>query len=77
VSVDLDPTKSQRPCRKCGCPIALVMGENGKHIPLDLRSPVYRIQADLMGAPTAVRDAGAHVSHFSSCSHPDEFRRGR
>jgi hypothetical protein len=76
--VNPDPKSSQRPCKKCGCPISLVMGENGKHIPLDLRSPVFRVQADLTGAPAAVRDPGAYVSHFTTCSHPAEFsRRGR
>lgn len=65
----------QRPCQKCGCPIRLVPGPNGKRIPLDVRSPVYRIGTDLTGALTAVRDQTAFVSHFCTCTHPDFFSK--
>jgi hypothetical protein len=62
-----------RPCRACGCPLRFVPGPNGKPIPLDLRSPVYRVTADLVGAPLAERDTAAYVSHFCSCAKASEF----
>ncbi len=70
-------TPGQRPCRKCGCPIALIRGPNGKDIPLDLRSPVYRIVEDMAGETAAQRDTGAFVSHFCTCPAANEFSKGR
>lgn len=66
----------RRPCKACGCPLALVTGPNGKLIPLDLRSPVYRIGEDLTGADVAERDPKAFVSHFSTCAKASEFSKG-
>lgn len=68
---------NQRPCKKCGCPIALIPGENGRHIPLDLRSPVFRIVTDMMGEATAQRDTGAFVTHFCTCPEADAFSSKR
>lgn len=66
----------RRPCRACGCPLLLLTGPNGKAIPLDLRSPVYRLGKDLTGAEVAERDQGAFVSHFCSCPKASEFSKG-
>lgn len=62
-----------RPCRACGCPLALVTGPNGKKIPLDLRSPVYTIVKDLMGMATAEPMPDFFVSHFKTCAKAGDF----
>lgn len=69
-----------RACKKCGCPLAFVVGPNGKHIPLDVRTAVYSIGRDLTGAPLAQRIQGAHPTHFATCPKADSFSsksRGR
>lgn len=68
----------QRGCTKCGCPIVIGKQPDGTPIPLDLRSPVYRYDADLTGVLVATRDVGAYVSHFSTCPSADHFsKRGK
>lgn len=64
---------NRRPCKACGCPIAVATQADGKKIPLDLRAPVYRLDADLTGEVVATRDTGAFVSHFSTCPKADAF----
>lgn len=66
------PTVERRPCLKCGCPLALVPGPNGKTIPLDLRSPVYVVTKDLLNNAAAHRTQG-YVSHFSTCPSANAF----
>jgi hypothetical protein len=67
----------EHPCKACGCPIALVPGPNGTNIPLDLRSPVYRIERNLLGEVTCVRAVETYVSHFCSCPKAEQFSRSR
>lgn len=62
----------RRPCKKCGCPLALVPGPNGKTIPLDMRSQVYIITKDLTGEPVA-QPTEAFVSHFRTCPKANDF----
>lgn len=62
-----------RSCKACKAPLAIVMGPNGKRIPLDLRAPVYSISEDMTGAAVAMPHQSAHVSHFSSCPRANEF----
>jgi hypothetical protein len=79
--VDLEPGEDRadverRPCAKCGCPLAIVTGPSGKKIPLDLRSPVYSLAADLSGHPVAQK-APAFVTHFATCPSASAFGKGR
>ena len=62
-----------RPCLKCGCPLMFLPGPNGKRIPLDLRSQVYRVKKDLMGHAVAEIALDSHVSHFKTCSSANQF----
>lgn len=66
-----------RPCRGCGCPITIATQANGKSVPLDRRSPVYRLEKDLTGNVVAVRDVGAFVSHFCTCPTADQFSKAK
>lgn len=72
-----DQKAEKRPCKACGCPLWLVVGPNGKTIPLDLRSPVYTVGHDLVGAEVAVRSDAAFVSHFTTCPKADTFSKGK
>lgn len=63
----------RRPCSKCGCPLVIVMGPNGKKIPLDARAPTYRVVPDLVGGMVAEKAVGAMVSHFASCPRANDF----
>lgn len=68
----------RRPCTKCGCPLAIVMGPNGKKIPLDVRTQVYSIGHDMTGAPLAQPLTGAHPTHFATCPEASTFsKRGK
>lgn len=66
----------RRPCTKCGCPLIIVTGPNGKPIPLDARSPVYALTADLLGNEVCQSVEG-YVSHFCTCPKADAFSKGR
>lgn len=60
-----------RPCKACDTPIAFVKTPSGKTQVLDMTTKEKRI---------AVIDGVAHVvdtylSHFSTCSKAEEFRR--
>ena len=63
----------ERPCRACRAPLRFVPGENGKLIPLDLRSQVYRVTTDLVGEPVAKQEEGSFVSHFQTCPKANDF----
>lgn len=63
----------RRNCRACGCPLAFVPGPNGKKIPLDERSAVYRIANDMLGNPVAEKVTDAYVTHFASCAKANDF----
>lgn len=54
-------------------PIIIARQADGKAVPLDMRSPVYRLEPDLTGELVATRDTGAHVSHFCTCPTADQF----
>jgi hypothetical protein len=66
-----------RPCAKCRCPLAIVMGPNGKKIPLDLRTQVYTVTRDALGNPTAAPMPDAHPTHFATCAHASSFGGGK
>ncbi len=65
-----------RPCRACKCPLAMVMGPNGKVIPLDLRSQAYAIGRDLEGRAVA-QPVQAWASHFKTCPSVVDFQKGK
>ena len=66
-----------RPCRACGCPLVFIEGPNGKPIPLDTRSVVYRVEEQLDGTERAVVAKGHYVSHFRTCTKPGLFSGGK
>lgn len=66
----------RRPCTKCGCPLLIVMGPNGKKIPLDVRTPCYTVGTDLSGHPVAQK-AEAHATHFATCPEASAFSKGK
>lgn len=72
---DQEPGVQRRPCAKCGCPLAIVMGPNGKKIPLDVRTQVYSIGNDMTGAPLAQLLKGAHPTHFATCPEASAFSK--
>lgn len=53
--------------------------EEGKKIPLDPIAPVYETldRTVLMDKGQFVRRAVAYVSHFSTCSHANDFSSSR
>lgn len=63
----------RRACKACKAPLAIVMGPNGKRIPLDERSLVYRIGTDMVGEPFAEPVPNAFVTHFQTCTAADRF----
>lgn len=78
--VDLPPPETgveYRPCKACRAPLAIVMGPNGKPIPLDLRSPVYELGTDLTGHALAKPAPGRYTSHFATCTDPNRFSKGK
>ena len=65
-------------CKGCGKPILWAVTEDGKKIPLDPTPPVYQVIGTLntvLGDEKLVARAkeGYYVSHFSTCSHANEF----
>lgn len=64
-----------RDCHLCGCPLGFGLTNDGKRIPLDLRSPVYAITGDRSpGKPMIVVQTGlAFVTHFRTCPQADQF----
>jgi hypothetical protein len=67
--------EERRPCKACRCPLHLVVGPNGKLIPLDERSPVYRVTTDMLGNPVAERVPDVFVSHFATCPKANDFSK--
>jgi hypothetical protein len=61
-----------RKCKACGCPLTIVMGPNGKRIPLDMRATCYVLSEDLHGAPVAA-PSPARVTHFATCTKSSSF----
>ena len=61
-----------RQCRACGKKLAFAVGPNGKTIPLDMVAPVYRLDGDV-----AVRAEGHYVTHFATCTKPNDFSRSK
>lgn len=62
-------------CRSCHAPIVWAETEAGKRIPLDEKpATVFQLQAVALGPPKAV-PVRAHVSHFATCPHADEWRK--
>lgn len=74
---DRDSGIEFRPCTKCKCPLAIVIGPNGKKIPLDIRTPCYTLGKDLAGNPVAEPAKDAHPTHFATCSHSSEFSKAK
>lgn len=55
-------------CRSCRARIIFLPTASGKKMPVD---------ADTVDAEDEVYEHGKHVSHFSSCSNADEYRKPR
>lgn len=64
-----------RACKECGCPLWFVKTPEGAIIPLDTRSPVYRIHKEGAGEPTAVRVVEHYVSHYRTCPKASSFSK--
>lgn len=73
-------------CKSCGAPIFFAKNcENAKVVPLDLRPPVYRLDAggNALRANVAQKDLedvtpGAYVSHFATCPNASQHsKRGK
>ena len=67
-------------CRGCGKKILWGRTAEGKNIPLDALSPVYRlgeVTKDDQGRDVQmiVRDREAFVSHFCTCPKASQFSR--
>jgi len=66
----------RKSCEACGVPLMLVVGPNGKQIPLDTKAPVYELHTSREGVRCR-RAAGAYVTHYATCTDPGRFSRGR
>lgn len=65
-------------CKGCHKEIVWGRDEKGTAIPLDPRAPVYKLgPVGANGEAEITRDHGAMVSHFATCSHANEFGKGR
>lgn len=66
-------------CRGCGKLIVWAFcHETGKNIPLDPSAPVYAVRGmGETGPMQAFRDPKAMVSHFSLCTHANQFSGSR
>lgn len=67
-------------CRKCGCPMEMAMGPNGRFIPVQKVTMVYQKLGEVL-EKLCILDASAeevkefYVSHFQTCSDPARFSR--
>lgn len=70
-------------CRSCGRPIYWTTTENGKKMPVDVaktEAGTFRLardpDGDLLSIHQGFRLAGGYQSHFATCPHADQHRRG-
>lgn len=64
---------SASPCKGCGRPVVFAKDPDGKWQVLDNVAPVWRQVGSKDGIAYVVREPKALVSHFSTCSKPDQF----
>lgn len=69
-------------CKGCHKPIVWGMTTDGTKVPLDPTPPVYAVrQTERMPDGTVrilrLNTEEAMVSHFSTCTHAEQFSRGR
>lgn len=65
----------ESPCKGCGKPIVWATSRDGKKIPLDPKSVVYRVTAveDIVWCD---RVTDVMVSHFATCKNANRFSGG-
>jgi hypothetical protein len=66
-------TEEKRKCKGCGAALWFVLTNEGKIIPLDIKSPVYEVEEDMTGEKRATRRGTAYVTHFATCSKANDF----
>jgi hypothetical protein len=69
-------------CKGQNCKRPVLWGKTpeGKKIPLDPRTPVYRVRnprADVDGCVHIERDETAMVTHFATCPDVGQFGKGK
>lgn len=71
------PMPEKRPCRRCGLPIELRLGPNGRVIPLSRVRTVYLLAGEELVKLGDERAAPpvTYVSHFETCPYAREFSR--
>lgn len=64
-------------CKGCGARIVWGVTEEGKRIPLDPKPPCYDTMRMEDGRIMAKRARGVMVTHFATCSHANDFSKGK
>jgi hypothetical protein len=65
-------------CKGCGKPIVWAVTRAGKKIPLDPKPNVYSIREQKPdGTKIVTMENSFYVSHFITCSHVNDFSKGR
>lgn len=70
-------------CRSCGAEILWAVTENGKRIPLDadpsiVKTPgAFELRGDDPPLAIAARSRRVFVSHFATCPHAAQHRKGK
>ena len=66
------------PCKGCGKPVVFAIDTEQKIQCLDPTPPVYgHIGTAANGDPLVRRILGGAVSHFSTCSHANDFSKSK
>ena len=68
----------ERDCLKCGAPLCFAVNSaTSKIIPIDLRAEVYAIvyEKTFTRGVTVTRTTLAFVSHFRTCTDPDNVKK--
>ena len=63
-----------KPCKRCGTPMLWARTPLGKQAPLDLGTAQEGYMIDDEGK---ARHVTIYKSHFATCPHADEFRKGK
>jgi hypothetical protein len=53
-------------CRRCKAPIVFVLTRKGTRMPVDAKT---------FDSGDTMFDPKKHMTHFATCSHPQEFRK--
>jgi hypothetical protein len=64
-------------CKGSGKPIVWAKDAQANSIPLDPRAPVYGVKQDPQLGNICARTELAMVSHFATCSHANQFGKGK